>query len=135
MSKWWLFSVAVIIGVLVIAGENILFSLLTGKPTSFSSDVEPVNALLVAIPFIILALIGTTKLLPWLVGLALTLLLWGYALYSGVSYQRHPDGSGADIGLGLIIMASPVFISAIVLAVYAALRRISGRTRRTAVHT
>lgn len=113
----------------VVATEDILFSLLTGRPLVFASDVEPVVTVIVAIPYLALAFAGARTLLPWLVGLALTLSLWGYALYSGVSYQWHPDGTGADIGLGLIMMASPFLFTPIVLAVHAWQRR-RGAERR-----
>jgi hypothetical protein len=64
-------------------------------------------------------LAGIRYKLPWLIALALTLALWGNLLFEGVSYQRHPDGSGANIGIGLIMMASPIAIAAIGLAVHA----------------
>ena len=123
MSRRWLLLVALLIGVVVVAADDFLFSVLTGRPLSFASDVEPVNALVVAIPYLVLALAGARRVPPWAVGLALTLSLWGYGLYDGVSYQWHPDGSGADIGLGLIMLASPVFITAAVLAVHFVQRR------------
>ena len=106
---------ALAIGPVVAGGTAIAFALLTGR----SLGEEWVwQALLISIPFIAVALTGTLRKAPWLVGLALTLALWGYALYDGVSYQWHPDGTGANIGLGLIMLVSPVFITAICLAVY-----------------
>src|SRR3954470_20444218 len=128
MSRSWLLAAALAIGVFVVAADAILFSALTGRPLSFASDVEPVNAIIVAIPYLALALSGARRALPWLVGLALTLSLWGYYLYEGVSYQWHPDGSGTDIGLGLIMLASPLFISAVVLAIHVVQRRAPDRT-------
>lgn len=128
MSRAWLTVIALSIGVGVVAADSILFSSLTGRPMVFASDVEPINAVLVAIPYLGLAFAGAKRLLPWIVGLAMTLSLWGYALYSGVSYQWNPDGSGANIGLGLMLLASPFVISPIVLGVYALQRRRSGRS-------
>lgn len=123
MNRWSLLLAALLIGVGVVAADNLLFSLLTGRPVHFAGDVEPANAVTVAFPYLILALVGGRRLLPWAVGLAFTLGLWGYLLYDGVSYQWHPDGSGANIGLGLIMMASPIFITPLVLAVHAWQRR------------
>lgn len=118
----WLALIALAIGVAVVGGEGLLFSLLTGRPMHFASDVEPFNALIVAFPFLVLAAMRNSDLLPWLTGLALQLALWGYALQNGVSYQRNPDGSGANIGLGLMIIASPIFITLACLAAAAVQR-------------
>ena len=128
LSRGWLAIAAIAIGVGVVAADSALFTLLTLRPTGFAMDVEPVNAVIVAIPYFALALVGARTLLPWCVGLALTLLLWGYGLYSGVSYQWNPDGSGADIGLGLMMMASPFIFTPIVLCVHAARRRLATTT-------
>lgn len=128
MARVWLVIIALSIGVGVVAAKAALFTSLTGRPLVFSWDVAPVNALLVAIPYLGLALAGATRLLPWLIGLALTLSLWGYSLYSGVRYQWNPDGSGANIGLGLMMMVSPFIILPIVLGVDAVQRRASARS-------
>jgi|GEM_PF-2531712 len=119
---------AIAIGVLVVAGEAGAFSLLTGRPLNLSDQagVFLFQMLSVAAPFGLLALAGARRALPWLAGLALTLALWGYALVEGVRYQRHPDGTGADIGLGLIMLASPLVIAAAALAAHAWQRRRGG---------
>lgn len=109
---------ALAIGLVVAGGTAIAFSLLTGRSLSQEWGVIFLQALLISIPFIAVALTGTLRKAPWFVGLVLTAALWGYVLYDGVSYQWHPDGTGANIGLGLIMLASPVFITAICLAVY-----------------
>lgn len=119
ISGAWLALAAIGIGIAVVALYDILFTLLTGRPIVFAMDVEPVNALIVAIPFLILAFLGARTLLPWLVGLALTLAAEAYALVDGVTYQWHPDGSGANIGLGiLMIFIVPPVISAACVAAY-----------------
>jgi hypothetical protein len=129
VARAWLFVIALSIGVGVVALESVLFDSLTGRHWAFGDDVEPVNVLIVAIPYLGLALAGARRLRPWIVGLALTLSLWGYALYSGVSYQWNPDGTGADIGLGLIMLASPFIISPIVLAIHALQQRGGRETK------
>ena len=110
---------------LTIAAESGLFSLLTGRPLNLAEEwgVFLVQMLIVAAPFGLLAILGIASRLPWLVGLALTISLWGYVLFEGVSYQWHPDGSGANIGLGLFMLVSPVFIAGICLGAHAWLRR------------
>ncbi|MEA3045456.1 MAG: hypothetical protein QOH47_3294 [Sphingomonadales bacterium] len=119
ISGAWLALAAIGIGIAVVALYDILFTLLTGRPIGFAMDVEPVNALTIAIPFLILAFLGARTLLPWLVGLALTVAAEAYALVDGVAYQWHPDGSGANIGLGiLMIFIVPPVISAACVAAY-----------------
>lgn len=119
ISGTWLALSAIGIGIAVVALEAVLFTLLTGRPISFAMDVEPVKALIAAIPFLILAFLGARTLLPWLLGLALTLAAWTYVLVDGVTYQWHPDGSGANIGLGiLMILIVPPVISVACVAAY-----------------
>jgi hypothetical protein len=127
MSRWWLILGAVIIGISVVAVDELAFTALTGRPLTFASDVEPVAATIAAIPYLILASMGARRALPWIVGLTLTLSLWGYKLYSGVSYQWNPDGTGANIGLGILMLFSPIFISPVVVAVHLAQRRAPKR--------
>ena len=115
MSKWWLIAAAGGIGIAVVAVTRLLFSALTGHPVEFSPDVEPVNVAIVASLYLLLAALDERRLLPWFVGLTLTLLLWGYALHNGVTYQWNADGSGVNIGLGILILFSPFYISAAVL--------------------
>lgn len=113
------------IGVAVVAGQALLFTGLTGRPLELGASwgVFLFQVLLVAAPFLLLALIGTRRKSPWLVALALTLALWGYYLFDGVSYQLSGDASGANIGLGLILLASPLFIAGAALAAHAWSRR------------
>jgi hypothetical protein len=118
---------ALVIGVLVVAVNALLFTLLTGRPLVYANDVEPYQVTIVAIPFLVLALIGVGDRRPWQVGLALTLALWGFILLDGVRYQWNPDGSGANIGLGLIMMISPLFITAISVATHLHRRRAADR--------
>jgi hypothetical protein len=124
MSRGPLALVAFLIGAGIVAADDMLFSLLTGRPLTFASDVEPVSALMVAMPFLVLALVGARPPAAVDGGPGSHFVLLGI-LYSGVSYQPHPDGSGADIGLGLIMLASPLFITAAVLAAHFAQRRAS----------
>lgn len=116
---------ALAIGPLVAFGTAAAFSLLTGRSLNLSEEWQVIawQAVSVSVPFLALAVTGTKRKTPWIVGLVLTLMLWGYYLYKGVSYQWHPDGSGANIGLGLIMLVSPVFITAACIGVYLGRRR------------
>ena len=117
--------IALALGPVVAIGTAVAFSLLTGRSLNLSEEwgVFAFQSLLISVPFVAVALTGTQKKAPWIVGLALTVLLWGYYLYNGVSYQWHPDGSGANIGLGLIMLISPIFITASCIGVYLWQRR------------
>ena len=128
ISGWWLLVAALLIGVLVITGVDLAFSLLTGRPFAFADGVAPFQMALVAFPFMVLALLGARHWLPWLAGLVPTLALWSWYLIKGVSYQRHPDGTGADIGLGLILLVSPLVIGAICGATFVLQQRSAERS-------
>jgi len=66
---------------------------------------------LVSVPFLLLAFLHVASRTPWLVGMALTFGLWGYFAYDVLAH-RH-EGRGVNIGLSLIMLASPLLISAI----------------------
>ena len=118
-------ALAVLIGPAIVGGDALAFSALTGRPLSLSAEsgVLLFQVLLVAAPFLILSLAGTRDRLPWLTALVLTLALWGYSLFDGVRYQWSGDASGANIGLGLVMLVSPLFIAGAALAVHAWRRR------------
>jgi peptidoglycan/LPS O-acetylase OafA/YrhL len=79
-------------GVAVVGATTGAFTLLTGSPIAFSSDVVLFQVAIVAIPFLILAAIGVGDRRPWLVGLALTLALWGYYLFVVCLTNGIPTG-------------------------------------------
>jgi hypothetical protein len=109
----------------VVAGEALGFSALTGRPLDLAAErgVLLFQVAIVAAPFLLLALAGTRDKLPWLVAFALTLALWGYLLFDGVRYHWSGDTSGANIGLGLILLVSPLVIAGAAMAAYAWRRR------------
>jgi hypothetical protein len=117
--------IALALGPVFAIGTAVAFSLLTRRSLNWSEEwgVYAFQSLLVSVPFIAVAVTGTLKKAPWITGLAFTVLLWGYYLYSGVSYQWHPDGTGANIGLGLMMLISPIFITAACIGVYLGQRR------------
>jgi hypothetical protein len=49
--------------------------------------------------------------------------LWSYYLFDGVRYQWSGDRSGAKIGLGLVLLASPLLISIACIAAHLVGRR------------
>ena len=111
---------AVAIGVITIGINLGAFSLLTGRSPRLGEEwyVYLFQMLMVAFPFGLLALAEIRRRAPWIVGLVLTFSFWGYYLYEGVAYQWNPDGSGANIGLGLLMFASPFIISGACFTTY-----------------
>ena len=102
------------------AVEGLLFSVLTDRPLTYVSGVEHIFAVIVAIPYLMLAGFNVRTLRPWLMGLFLTLSLWSFALYSRVSSARNPsDESGENLVLLILLFLSPLYISAAVMATYA----------------
>ncbi len=127
MSRWILVLLALGIGVAVPAAYSILYSRLAERPLDLKSDVDLVNIIVVAAPYLLLALLGVRKRLPWAVALTLTLSLWAYWLHSTVSYRWHPDGSGVDMGTIFLILTSWVWITLAAFAVDTVQQYISSR--------
>jgi len=84
-----------------------------GPIRGFEWIVVAVEMLLVAVPFLLLAFLKVRGRTPWLVGMGLTFGLWGYFAYEVLVH--HDENYGVDMGLGLVMLASPIIISAICL--------------------
>jgi hypothetical protein len=117
MSRWIPVLLALGVGVAVPAAYSVLHSVLAQRPLALGSDVDLVTVLIVAFPYLLLSLLGVRSWLPWIVSLALTVSVWAKWLHSTVTYQWHPDGSGADFGSLFLIYGSPVIISVAAFAV------------------
>lgn len=83
--------------------------LLTGRRLDLSEEWAFLGyqAIMASVPFLLLAGSGVTARAPWLVGLAVHILLWGAFVLD--PFLR--DGGGANIGFGLIMLVSPVIIA------------------------
>ena len=68
-----------------------------------------------AAPFLILALARVTRRAPWFVGLALTLLVWGFPAYELIALDE--PGRDANLGLGLLMLGAPLIIAIICVAI------------------
>ena len=71
-------------------------------------------AALIAAPFGLLAIFRIRRALPWIVGLALTALIWSGLVLA--AYLSGRAGSGVNFGYGLLMLISPVIIGAISFA-------------------
>ena len=88
------------------------FSVVTGADLNLSEEwgVFLFQVLLVAAPFGLLAVAGVGGRWPWGVALVLTAMFWG--IYLAVALSSRGDGTGANIGLGLLMLGSPVIVVA-----------------------
>jgi len=107
---------ALAIGIFTVSAVAGIHSMLTGARLSLAQEL-PIflfQILLVSTPFLLIAVLSIRSAFPWIVGIILTGALWGYYLYDAVSH--YGEGRGANIGLGLILLASPLAISAVCVA-------------------
>jgi len=112
MSKLRLVFLALGIALVVVA----MTRLGTGRPLAVS-HLDLMQLMMVSIPFLVLAMGRISARLPWLTGLALTVALWIW-----VSLANVGPGS-ASPGLGLLLLASPILIAIVCIAVYLQQRR------------
>ena len=85
--------------------------MVTGAPLDLSDEwgVLLFQVLLVAAPFALLARAGLHTPAAWGAAFVVTLIFWGLLIASAVAAQR--DGTGANIGMGLLMLVSPVFVA------------------------
>jgi hypothetical protein len=119
MSKLRLVFIALGIGVAIVA----LSKAASAGPIAFSA-LDVMLLVMVAIPFLVLAMGGIRGRLPWLTGLALTFVTWGYILW-GAGQPSAGGRAGTATGFALIVLVSPLLISIACIAAYA----IEGRRR------
>ncbi|NJD09197.1 MAG: hypothetical protein FIB01_01740 [Gemmatimonadetes bacterium] len=128
-----LWTLAGLVPLVVVAYGNLAFWRLVGHPERFAEemDVLPMQALLAALPFLVLARAGSKGAAASppaafaaaaLAGLAVTLPLWGLYYYDGYRYWKYHLSGGANIGLGWLMLASPLLAG---IAMHAAFRRVS----------
>jgi hypothetical protein len=99
-----------------------------GDPPALPDDlVSLLTAILVvALPFLGLALLAERSRLLWGVGLAVTLLLWGWYVVMAISFRA--DGSNVlnHMGFDVILFIYP-FLLAPILAAMSLIRKYSGK--------
>lgn len=106
------------IGLAIILICNTVWAIAGGFPIStLWDDASLTQILIAASPFLILSVCGISARRPWIVGLCMTLAFWGYYLWD----ITHYEGGGANIGLGLLMLLSPVVITAACLLVHVTL--------------
>lgn len=105
------------------------------------------QAIWVAAPFLILALVASRRrsvnfgsqgvTLAWILGIALTIGFYWLFYYEGYTYWRDEGSGGANIGLGLLMLASPVLTGGGMFLGYrvgARYQKAVGNSSSTAAH-
>ena len=112
------FGAALAIGVSAVTVFNILFSLLTDSSLNVRDEMAVfiLQIVMVSSPFVLLAVLGIGNRKSWLVGILLTTAFWGY--YFLDAFLKRGDGTGVNIGLALLMLASPLIIA--IASVFAA---------------
>ncbi len=101
--------IALVIGVVVVAICNTLWAVIGGFPLlSLWDDASIFQVLIASAPFLLLALLGISARRPWVVALILTVAFWAFYAYV---ITRPYEGGGANIGLGILMMFSPLPIA------------------------
>lgn len=100
--------VAGCIGVGVVAACNAVATLATGDPLAWWKSASATQAVIAGAPFVVLALFGIAARRAWVSGLVLTALFWGLYLVTTV---RADAGGDANIGLGILMLFSPVVVT------------------------
>lgn len=75
---------------------------------SLWDDASVFQVLIASATFILLALLGVSARRPWIVALYLTVGFWTFYAYV---ITRPYQGGGANIGLGILMMLSPLPIA------------------------
>jgi hypothetical protein len=115
LKRIMLLLFALFLGATIIVVFSLIHGLITGDSLSPSGGIVSltIKTIVVAFPLLILAMIGITAKTPWLTGIALIVAAWGFVLYETVERPSN----GANIGLGLLLVASPFVITIICLIV------------------
>ncbi|MFM5894051.1 MAG: hypothetical protein ACKOQM_06410 [Novosphingobium sp.] len=86
-------------------------------------DSIVMNAVLVTIPFFVLALRSFSHRASWVTTFALTALIHGWWMSKGIAYQQASDGSGIDMSGALLMLVSPLPIALFAFALDSAIQR------------
>ena len=125
MRTPFLLLIAAGIGVGTVSTMVIILTLAARRPLDLTDEwpILGIQAIFVAIPFLLLALLGVRDIKPWLTGILLTAALWGYYLYDAFIHS----GRGVNFAVVALMMLSPVLVAAACLAAsYKYLRRRAG---------
>lgn len=99
---------SLLIGFTVVATCNAVWAATRGVSVlHLWDDASPFQVLIAGSPYAVLAVFGISARRPWIVGLCLTAAFWGYYLWKITTFNGI---GGADIGLGILMMFSPILV-------------------------
>lgn len=122
--------ILLIASIAIVWGGDLVFSLIFERPFYFAEEMSPrlMRTVIAYLPFGFFGIFAGEKLISnqryksvktaYVVGIALAALMWGYAFYDSYDYIANSRTGGANIGLGMVIMASPMFLTGIMFVVY-----------------
>jgi len=101
--------IALMIGVVVVAICNTVRAVIGGFPLiALWGDASFFQVMIASTPFVLLALVDIRAGRPWKVALILTIAFWAFYAYIIIGQYK---GGGANIGLGILMMFSPLPIT------------------------
>jgi hypothetical protein len=115
-SRLVLVAAALAIGTLVVTVEAYLAGYLDYILATFRHEWGPmlVRIILVSAPFLLLAKRGVAAPIPWVTGVALTMLVWGYVIFKHLSGGFEGGTSvGNSMWIALAAFGSSAGITAI----------------------
>jgi len=128
-----LIGTALGIGLVIMLAENVAADIVVGRTPFTNGRLGFIDApdgilfhfAIAALPMLALALIGSSRRWLWAVAIGMTALFATFAVWQLRQDYLADFAGGANIGLGIIMMASP-WITLIVMGVMALLARITG---------
>ncbi|MGJ8478841.1 hypothetical protein [Sphingobium yanoikuyae] len=128
-----LIGAALGIGLVIMLAENVAADIVVGRTPFTNGRLGFIDApdgvlfhfAIAALPMLALALIGSSRRWLWAVAISMTALFATFAVWQLRQDYLADFAGGANIGLGIIMMASP-WITLIVMGVMALLARIIG---------
>lgn len=126
-SRLPLAGLALLAAGLIVIASDAATSLAIGEPVisdgAFGSidapDVAVLRLFFAGLPLFLLAIRNVRRRTPWLLAIALTSAFWCYFVWQVWQDSLTGFAGGANIGLGLIMMASP-FVTIVCLAAWRA---------------
>lgn len=102
-------AVSLAIGLAVVTMCNTVWSVTRGAPIMTRwGEQSPVHVVLAGLPYFILAICGIRARNAWIAAPSLTAGFWGYYLWD----IAHYAGVGANIGIGILMIFSPIAVTA-----------------------
>lgn len=97
------------IGLVVVGLCNTVWAAVTGAPiATMWRENSAIQIALAGLPYFVLAVCGINAQRAWVAALSVTAAFWGYYLWDIIHYT----GVGANIGIGILMMVSPVAVTA-----------------------